>query len=56
MNSDLAESYVESLGNRLFYCKGDDKLFMSKSLLELLDFDPEQMALEMVKYRTSLHE
>lgn len=40
----------------MFYCKGDNKLYLSKFLLETLEYDPENFAIEAVKYRTSLYE
>lgn len=31
--NDKTEEYIESLNDRMFYCKGDNRLYISNSLL-----------------------
>jgi hypothetical protein len=45
-NSDFVEKYTHSLGNRMFVCRvSSSKMLISKSLLQQLEFNPEEFAL-----------
>ena len=55
--SDLFESYIEQLGNRMFICRStNNKLVISKSLLRLLEYDIEAFAIELIKFKAPLSE
>lgn len=56
LSIDQVEAYVDSLGSKMYCCKTENKVFLSKSFLELLEYNPEDLAIEFIKYRTSLHE
>lgn len=49
--------FIESMEGEIYFCKAEpNKLVISRALLELLGEDPDNYALEMVKYRMPLKE
>lgn len=54
-NQEFFDKFVDGLGNRMFVCRSTaNRLVISKSLLTLLEYDPEEMAIEIVKYKAPL--
>jgi hypothetical protein len=54
-NNDKFDKYIESLGNKMFVVRTSSKFILSKSFIELLEYNPEEYCIESVKYRSSLY-
>lgn len=56
-NAEFIERYTESLGNKAYVFRtASNKVVLSKALLELLEIDPEEFAIESIKYRAPIYE
>jgi hypothetical protein len=54
---EFLERYMQALGSRMFVCRfNNNKMLISKSLLEALEYDVEEFALETLRFRTPIYE